>query len=314
MVGVYVGGDLANYGFEDHPFGRDRHNAFWHEAQRRGLDQNLDIFSPPPHCEEEDLRSFHTSQYVSRLVEGSATGVGYLDYGDTPAIRGILEAVKAIVGANLDAIGKMVRGEVARVFVPIGGMHHATREQAAGFCAVNDIAIVIQALRERFGIQRVAYIDIDAHHGDGVQYSFNSDPDLIFADIHEDGRFLYPGTGFADETGEGSAIGTKLNLPVLPDSTDDEFFKKWDALETFIRASKPEIILFQAGADSIDGDPLTHMRFTPKAHAHAAKQLCKIANEFCDGRIISWGGGGYNLRNISEGWCAVVKSMVETES
>lgn len=313
MAGVYVGDDLARYGFGDgHPFGHDRLDAFWNEALNRGLNRDVTIFSPVS-CAAGTLGDFHTDDYVELLRRSSIDGSGFLDYGDTPAFAGVLDAVMAVAGSGLDAVEKLVSGEMARIFIPIGGLHHARRHQAAGFCAINDIGILITTLRSKYGIRRIAYVDIDAHHGDGVQYSFNSDPELFFADIHEDGRFLYPGTGFAHETGEGDAKGTKLNLPVMPDSRDDVFHAQWPVLEEFIRASQPEMILFQAGADSIAGDPITHMKFTPDAHAHAARQLCRIANEHCDGKIIAWGGGGYNRANIANAWCEVVQAMIETE-
>jgi acetoin utilization protein AcuC len=171
--------------------------------------------------------------------------------------------------------------------------------------------VIIETLRQVYGIRRIAYVDIDAHHGDGVFYAFESDPDLIFADIHEDGRYLYPGTGFAEETGKGAAAGTKLNLPLDPGSDDTEFDRVWPLVEQHLVNFKPEIVLFQAGADSIAGDPITHMRFTPAAHGKAARRLIKIADEYCQGRIIAMGGGGYNRNNLALGWNEVLKAMLE---
>ena len=312
MAGVYVGESLKLYSFgNDHPFGVERHDAFWNEAKSRGLHREVNVFTPIP-CVDTDLKAFHTDEYIEFLRQASESGIGFLDFGDTPAFKGIFEAVSYIVGSDLDALARMFNGEISRIFIPIGGLHHARRDTAGGFCAVNDIGIVIRNLRENYGVKRIAYVDIDAHHGDGVQYSFNSDPDLIFADIHEDGRFIYPGTGFANETGIGAGKGSKMNLPVLPESGDDIFFNCWGRLEEFVRASKPEIILFQAGADSVAGDPITHLKFSPAAHAHATRRLCALADEFCDGRLIAWGGGGYNLRNIGSAWCEVVQAMIES--
>jgi acetoin utilization protein AcuC len=198
------------------------------------------------------------------------------------------------------------------VLLPIAGLHHARRDSAAGFCVFNDPGVIIETLREQYGIKRIAYVDIDAHHGDGVFYAFEDDPDLIFADIHEDGRFLYPGTGFAHETGKGAAKGSKLNIPMLPGADDRAFHQAWPQLEEFVRAAKPEMILLQAGADSIKGDPITHMQFTPAAHAHAARRLCALADEFCQGRIIAMGGGGYNRTNLALAWSAVMQALLES--
>ena len=174
----------------------------------------------------------------------------------------------------------------------------------------NDCGIAIEYLRHQYGLKRVAYIDIDAHHGDGVFYSFEDDPELIFADIHQDGRTLYPGTGFAGETGIGPAKDTKLNIPVPPYSDDAVFQEVWPQVEAYLRDQQPEFILLQCGADSIAGDPITNMEFSSASHAYAAKQLRGIADEYCDGRMLAMGGGGYNHDNIARGWTAVVDAMV----
>lgn len=311
QVQVYIGEELARYGFgQGHPFGPDRLDAFWRETVKQGLDKRVRLSSPKL-ASEERLEYFHTPDYVERVKRQSAGGGGYLDYGDTPAFEGVFEAAAAVVGSTLDALAQAVSGETPRLFIPIAGLHHARRESAAGFCVFNDAGVAIEVLRREFGIRRVAYIDIDAHHGDGVFYAFEDDPDVIFADIHEDGRYLYPGTGFAHETGKGKAAGTKLNIPMEPGADDAAFHRAWPQLEAFVRAAKPEIILLQAGADSIAGDPITHMRFTPAAHGHAAQQLCRIADEYCQGRIIAMGGGGYNRTNLALGWNEVVKALLK---
>jgi acetoin utilization protein AcuC len=160
------------------------------------------------------------------------------------------------------------------------------------------------------GLRLNAYVDIDAHHGDGMFYAFEDDPDLVFADIHEDGRHLYPGTGAATETGRGPATGTKLNLPLPPGAGDDEFFAAWEQVETFLRSSPTEFILFQCGADSLAGDPITHLRYTEAAHAHAAHRLCMVADAQGHGRVLGLGGGGYNRRNLARAWTGVVRSFL----
>lgn len=215
-----------------------------------------------------------------------------------------------MVGSVLAALESVMRGEYRRCFVPIAGLHHARRDSAAGFCVFNDAGVLIETLRVEYGIRRIAYVDIDAHHGDGVFYAFESDPELCIADIHEDGRYLYPGTGFAAETGKGDAVGTKLNLPMPPGADDDDFERVWPQVEAHVRTFNPEIILLQCGADSIANDPITHMRFSPAVHGHAAASLCNIADELCEGRFIALGGGGYNRANLAAGWCAVVTAML----
>jgi acetoin utilization protein AcuC len=310
-VRLYHGEALAAYGFGGgHPFGPDRQAAFWQAALQQGLDWQTETGAPTA-CTPDDLAQFHTADYIARVRNQSITGEGYLDYGDTPAFPGVYEAASTVVGSVLDGLHGILAGHCQRVFVPIAGLHHARRDSAAGFCVFNDIGVLIEVLRRRHGIHRVAYVDIDAHHGDGVFYAFEDDPDLFIADIHEDGRYLYPGTGRAEETGKGKARGTKLNIPLEPGADNAVFHHVWPRVEEFVRAGRPEFIILQAGADSIAGDPITHLQFTPAAHAHAATRLCALADEFCQGRIIGLGGGGYDRANLAAAWTGVVRAMLD---
>lgn len=308
---LYYGEALARYGFgAGHPFGPDRLEAFWREAQARGLDARATI-APPVACDEAALARFHTQDYIARVKTQSRTGFGYLDYGDTPAFQGVFEAASYVVGSTLDAVDHAIRGDFPRAFVPIAGLHHARREHAAGFCVFNDIGVAIETLRAVHGLRRVAYVDIDAHHGDGVFYAFEDDPELFIVDVHEDGRYLYPGTGNETERGRGAAAGTKLNLPLPPGADDAEFARVWPEAEAFLRAARPEIILLQTGADSLGGDPITHLKFTAATHATCTRALCALADESCGGRLIALGGGGYNRANLAAAWCAVVEALGE---
>jgi acetoin utilization protein AcuC len=182
---VYVGEALGRYGFgESHPFGPGRLHAFWNEACRRGLDRRVHVAEPVA-CGAVELTRFHTPRYVEEVRQRSRTGNGFLDQGDTPVFPGMFEAGCHVVGSGLDGLAGVLRGDgTRRVFVPIGGLHHGRRDGAAGFCVFNDIGVLIETLRLCHGIRRVAYVDIDAHHGDGVFYAFEDDPDLCFADIH----------------------------------------------------------------------------------------------------------------------------------
>ncbi|MEJ2610391.1 MAG: acetoin utilization protein AcuC [Candidatus Thiodiazotropha sp.] len=310
-VSIYFGESLGRYGFgERHPFGPDRIQAFWQETVKQGLDKKVTVATPQV-CSEQALLTFHTQDYINRVKAQSKQGQGYLDGGDTPAFQGVYEAASTVAGSVLDGMHRILSASHPKVFVPIAGLHHARRDSAAGFCVFNDAGVLIENLRIQQGIHRIAYVDIDAHHGDGVFYAFESDPELIIADIHEDGRYLYPGTGDIDETGKGLAKGTKLNIPLPPFASDTDFHRVWPSVEDFIRQGKPELIILQSGADSIEGDPITHMAFTPAAHEYAARQLSRLANEVCNGRIIALGGGGYNRTNLALGWNAVVKAMLE---
>jgi len=177
----------------------------------------------------------------------------------------------------------------------------------------NDCGVAVEILRARHGLRRIAYVDIDAHHGDGMYYAFQDDDQLFVADIHEDGRYLYPGTGSRAETGRGAAAGTKLNLPLAPGAGDAEFHVVWQEIESFLQRFPSDFILFQCGADSVAGDPIAHLQFSEAAHAHAARRLCAIADAQGHGRVLGMGGGGYNRRNLARAWTAVVEAFVSRE-
>ena len=306
---LFLSEQLGRYGFpEGHPLSVDRQGAFWRAARARGLDRGVELAEAPP-ASRAAIELFHRPRYVDQVIEASRRGTGYLDYGDTPAFPGCYEVAAHVVGAALEGARRVVRGEAARSFQPIGGLHHARRGAAAGFCVFNDLGVLIEALRAEHGLRRISYIDIDVHHGDGVFYEFEHDPDLICVDIHESGAYLYPGTGAAAETGQGEAQGTKLNLPLSPGAGDREFFAAWEQAEAFLAAHAAEFYILQCGADGLAGDPLADLRLTPAAHAHAARRLATLAARHAQGRLMAFGGGGYHLENLSAAWCAVLEAL-----
>lgn len=309
-VWVFRGEELARYGFGDgHPFGADRHEVFHDELARACLGDAIQ-YAVPRRASVDELALFHSPEYINFVSKKSAEGCGFLDGGDTPAFPGVFEIASDVVGTTLAAVDAVMQGDAQRAFVPIAGLHHAGRDHAAGFCVFNDCGVAVEHLRHHYDLQRIAYVDIDAHHGDGMFYGFEYDSDLLFADIHEDGRFLYPGTGAASETGKGLATGTKLNIPLPPGAGDDEFADAWPVVEAFVERARPEFIIMQCGADSLEGDPITHLRFSEDAHARAASELCRLAVKYCDGRIVATGGGGYNRHNVARAWTRVVESFV----
>jgi acetoin utilization protein AcuC len=308
-VALVAGPEIAAYGFPGgHPFGPDRHDAFMAELMRSPAYSTIAQLRPES-ATRQQIESFHASRYVDRVKELSSAGTGYLDAGDTPAFEGVFEAASFVVGATLQALGAVVSGDYRRAFVPIAGLHHAARDHAAGFCVFNDCGVALELARSQHGLTRLAYVDIDAHHGDGVFYGFEDDPEVVFADLHEDGRFLYPGTGRRDETGRGRAAGTKLNIPLPPGAGDAEFMAAWREVEDLLERMPPDLIMLQCGADSLRGDPITHLAYTEEAHAHAATRLRALAERYCDGRLIALGGGGYDRHNLSRAWTRVVEAL-----
>jgi acetoin utilization protein AcuC len=313
-VSVYVDDALAKYNFgAEHPFGPIRCARFLERFHELGLDRQCRLAATAV-AQRAEIERFHTASYIDRVQQASVTGSGYLDSGDTPAFPGVYEAAARVVGTVLKAVDEMVNGQARRAFVPIAGLHHARRSAAAGFCVFNDCGVAIETLRQQHGIRRIAYVDIDAHHGDGVYYAFEQDPELTIADIHEDGRYLYPGTGAVQETGKGTARGTKLNVPMPPGSDDRAFFDAWQFVEAFVEKARPEFIIFQCGADSLAGDPITHMAYSSESHRHATLRLGRLAERYSHGRLLALGGGGYNLNNLAEAWCAVISAMIEAEA
>ena len=306
---VYLGEELARYHFgEAHPFGPRRYDVFKNALEGQSWSNHIGRHAPVQ-AGQSEIERFHTADYVRLVTQRSKDGKGYLDDGDTPAFIHVYEAAATVVGCGLHAAARIMSGELRRAFIPIAGLHHAARNRAAGFCVFNDCGVVIETLLRDFQLGRIAYVDIDAHHGDGVYYAFEDNPGVIFADLHQDGRTLYPGTGHPEETGKGSAVGTKLNIPMPPGANDQHFLQRWPQVEALLKQYKPEFILLQCGADSLANDPITDMRYSAAAHTYAARRLCQLADEYCGGRLLALGGGGYNLNNIAAAWIAVVKEL-----
>ncbi len=307
-VGIVLGDNLKYHFPKPHPLNEDRYKVFLKKLKKY-LDEKTFIQLEAKKASDEELLLFHDQSYLELVKRLSKQGSGYLDYGDTPAYRGVYEASAFSAGSTLRAIDSIFQGEVDHAFNPTGGLHHAYRERAGGFCVFNDISIAIEYARKKYGIKKILYFDIDAHHGDGVYYSYEEDEDLYFVDIHEDGRFLFPGTGFKEEKGKGKGYGKKLNIPLKPYEGDEAFLEALKLSEDFIKNLEFELIIFQCGADGLRGDPLTHLEYSKKAHEEATKMLHKFAHEKCKGRIVALGGGGYDPENVAEAWLKVLEVL-----
>jgi acetoin utilization protein AcuC len=208
------------------------------------------------------------------------------------------EITSTVVGGTLKAAQLVMDGEVSRSFAIAGGLHHAHRERASGFCIYDDLAVAIRWIRTEHQA-RVLYIDNDAHHGDGVQGIFYSDPEVLTFSIHESGRYLFPGTGFVDELGEGDGFGYSINLPVEPFTEDNSWISIYsDALSDVAAAFRPDVIVLQSGCDAHVLDPLTHLRCTTRMYEETVRLTCEIADEYCGGRVVATGGGGYAVWTV----------------
>jgi len=313
MISIARGPQLLTYSFPgNHPMNKERIIKFFEV-----LDKNIDEFRDrirfvePVAATKEEIGLFHLQEYIEYVEKKCRLGYGYLDYGDTPAYPGCFEAASYTVGTTLRILKEVLSGEVVAGFNPMGGLHHARRERAGGFCIFNDAAVAIAYALSKSNCSSVAYVDIDAHHGDGVYYEFEDDPRVIFLDIHQDGRTIYPGTGYEYERGKGAAEGKKLNIPLPPGSGDDAFREALKKGEEFLLSHDFEVIFFQCGADCLEDDPLTRLEYTPNSHYYAAKKLKEIAEKKCSGRIVAMGGGGYNPINVANAWLNVIRALTE---
>jgi len=270
-----------------------------------------------PAAHRTDALLVHSAEYLDALDaadrDPDAADLAYgLGPGDTPAFRGMMRASLLATGATVCALESVLDGRAIRAFNPAGGLHHAMRARASGFCTLNDCAIAIErATRSRPGL-RIAYIDIDAHHGDGVEAAFVSRNDVLTLSIHESGRYLFPGSGAARDIGEGAGRGYAANVPLPPGAGPSEF---WAAFERIavpaVRAFGPDAIVAQLGADSHRGDPLTHLENTIEGHAHLVGGIVELADEVCGGRVAATGGGGYQpFSAVPRMWaCAMARLM-----
>jgi len=260
----------------------------------------------PAHASEEDLKLVHSQEYVQSVKSKCEKGTGYLDYGDTPARRGVYEASCSKVGGSILGANLIMQGDVNHAFNVGGGLHHATRNSAAGFCVFNDVAIAARHLQQRHGLKRIAIVDVDGHHGDGTQWTFYKEPILTIS-LHRYGRNLlgnfYPGTGSVDEVGEGEGNGYSVNVP-LPQGTFDEAYIEAfnEIVPPLIEKYKPEILLNQFGVDTHYQDPLVGLSLTTKSFVNISSTLHELAHKISDGRYLIFGGGGYEPSNVSRCW------------
>jgi acetoin utilization protein AcuC len=249
---------------------------------------------------EAELERFHTPAHVARVRALDERGRGeLLDRGDTPSFPGCYVAAARVVGGTLAALEAIASDTTPRAFQPFGGLHHAAPGAASGFCIFNDVAVGIRtALAGRF--RRVAYIDIDVHHGDGVMYGFYEDGRVLDIDFHETGRAIFPGTGEVAESGRGDGAGLKVNVPLPPGAADDAFVPLFRRIvPTLVRSFRPGLIVLQNGVDAHIGDGLGHLRYTSRAYRAALATVRELADEVAGGHLLVTGGGGYNARSVA---------------
>jgi acetoin utilization protein AcuC len=251
---------------------------------------------------EKDLLSFHSREYIDvlkaanagiELPDGPFFGLGS---DDNPVFRGLLDWSELVAGASLQAASLVGSGEVDIAFTIAGGLHHALPSRASGFCYINDAVIAILSLLKNG--KRVAYIDIDAHHGDGVQDAFYRTDKVLTISIHETGAVLFPGTGFEYEMGSGQGEGYAVNIPMPPYSDDELFLYAFnETVPSLIEKFGPDIVVTQLGIDSFRSDPLTHLNYTNRGFCEVVGKIKEISP-----RWVALGGGGYDVVNVAKAW------------
>ena len=269
----------------------------------------------PAPASEPDILAVHDRRYVSvvkRLSEDPRVHEPEfgLEPGDNPPFARMYEAAALQVGGTLLACDLVADGTAPRAYNLGGGFHHAMPARASGFCIFNDVAIGIRRLLDR-GFRRVLYVDIDAHHGDGVQSVFYRDPRVLTISLHEDPRYLFPGTGTVDDVGEGEGKGYAVNVPLPPHTRDEGWMHAFDAIVLPLAdAFRPEVLVTQTGADAHAGDPLTHLELTTESYEHAGARFDEISRKVCDDRWIAVGGGGYDVTAVPRIWTLLFAAQV----
>ena len=259
---------------------------------------------PPGELDEAELLRLHRPEFVDAVKRLSADATARADDqfglgpGDTPAFTGMHPTSMLICAASKEAARQVWEGDADHAFNPAGGLHHAMPDRAAGFCVYNDPAVAIDWLLEQ-GAERVAYVDVDVHHGDGVEVAFADDPRVLNISLHESGRFLFPGTGHAEDIGGAGARGSVANVPLYPGTTGDVWLDAFDAVvEPLVRAFAPDILVTQLGCDTHATDPLAHLALTVDDDAAIYRRLPHLAHDVCDGRWVAFGGGGYQIVDV----------------
>ncbi len=252
-------------------------------------------------ADEDGLAVFHDREYLEVLKaanRGSVAGAGYfgLGPGDNPAFRGLFDWSRLVAGASLRATEIVDSGEADIAFSISGGLHHAMPSRASGFCYVNDAAVAIMHLLKKG--RRVAYIDIDAHHGDGVQEAFYETDRVLTISIHETGRMLFPGTGFEGDLGRGKGKGYSVNVPMPPSSDDELFLCAFNEIvPSLIEKFRPDIVVSQLGVDSFRNDPLAHLNYTSNGFCEAVRRMKEFSSKW-----VALGGGGYDVAAVAKAW------------
>ncbi len=287
---------LLRYDLGDHPLDPVRVELTMALARELGvLDRPGVVLVTPQPADERALARVHDTDYIDAVKAGHGNPTYGLDTADNPVFPGMHEAAALVAGASLAAAEAVWSGRARCAANIAGGLHHAMPDRASGFCVYNDPAVAIARLLD-LGAERVAYVDVDVHHGDGVQEIFYRDPRVLTVSLHETPLALFPGTGFPDETGGPGAEGTAVNVALPPGTGDTGWLRAFHAVvPSVVRAFRPQVMVSQCGADAHRLDPLADLRLSVDGQRESYLAMRALSEELCDGRWIVTGGGGYAL-------------------
>ena len=318
-IGLVYHEDYLRYDFgADHALRQVRVRLARDLIASYGLLTVADELRPDP-ADEAAVARVHSPDYLSLIKDLSARpqGVSYehgLGTADNPVFAGMYDAALLHVGGTLRACEEVASGTRPRAMNLGGGFHHGMPDRASGFCLLNDLAVGIRSLLENRGVRRILYVDIDAHHADGVQAIFGDDPRVLKISLHEDGRYLFPGSGSTDEIGTGEGRGFSVNVPLPPYTRDVSYLYAFqEIVPPLARAFDPELLVTQLGADGHALDPLTHLMLTTETYEAVGRMLDALSKELCGGRWIATGGGGYDVSTVPRVWTILFSTMAGRE-
>jgi acetoin utilization protein AcuC len=297
------------YDFGDHPLNPVRLDLTIRLARELGVLDGVRVVPPAP-ADESQLLSIHDVAYLRavRRASDDPTFEGYgLGTADDPVFPGMYHASALVAGGSALAAQIVSDGNAQHAVNIAGGLHHAMRDHASGFCIFNDVVLGIRTL-QAFGLTRIAYIDVDVHHGDGVQAAFYDDPQVLTISLHQDPRTLFPGTGLPSEIGVGAAEGTSINVALPPGTDDGGWLRAFRAVVPgAVRAFRPDVIVTQCGCDTHRDDPLANLELTVDGQRTAIAELHGLAHDAAGGRWLAFGGGGYGLvRCVPRTWTHLI--------
>lgn len=305
MIYLYYSEKFQNYNFgPEHPFNPARLMLAYKLMEEEGLMDGLTCSVEPQPASVEDLQRVHTQEYIASVQAEEPDLAFGLGSDDTPVFPGIYEASRLLAGSSIDAARRII-AEDCSAFNIGGGLHHAMPTQASGFCVFDDPALAISVLKERF--ERILYIDIDGHHGDGVQQIFYEDFDVLTISMHESGVYLFPGTGFIDEIGAGLGLGYSVNIPMPMYAGDEEYRRAFEEIvPRLFEWFEPQAVVAQLGVDTHYSDPLTTLNMTLTGYTYLVRRIIELTGQHAGGRLLALGGGGYNMEVVPVAWASVL--------